>query len=80
MAPGSVRQRAGVRRRFLRGQTEGERIEILSGLDLGDRVVMRPLGEEPIGELEGKYRGKGVSTERARRQDRASEASRSGSR
>jgi bifunctional DNA-binding transcriptional regulator/antitoxin component of YhaV-PrlF toxin-antitoxin module len=39
-------------------------------VDLGDRVVMRPLVEDPIGDLEGKYRGRGPDTERARRQAR----------
>ena len=45
-------------------------------VDLGDRVVMRPLGEDPVGDLEGKYRGRGPSTERARRQARTADAAR----
>lgn len=49
-------------------------------VDLGDRVVMRPLGEEPIGELEGKYRSRGPGTQRARRQARAEDAPRPRSR
>jgi bifunctional DNA-binding transcriptional regulator/antitoxin component of YhaV-PrlF toxin-antitoxin module len=45
-------------------------------VDLGDRVVMRPAPEDPIGELEGKYEGRGPSTDQARRQARRDEASR----
>ena len=29
-------------------------------VDLGDRVVMRPVPEDPIGALRGKYRGIGA--------------------
>ena len=43
-------------------------------IDLGDRVVMRPLGERPIEDLDGKYRGRGPSTDRARKQARAEDA------
>jgi len=43
-------------------------------VDLGDRVVVRPLPEDPITALEGRYRGKGPSTDRARQQARADEA------
>ena len=43
-------------------------------VDLGDRVVVRPLPVDPIGDLEGTYRGKGPSTRRARQQARAEEA------
>lgn len=45
-------------------------------VDLGDRVVLRPLPPDPVADLEGKYRGRGPSTERARRQDRIDEAAR----
>ena len=45
-------------------------------VDLGDRVVLRPLPADPVADLQGKYRGRGPSTERARRQDRIDEASR----
>jgi AbrB family looped-hinge helix DNA binding protein len=45
-------------------------------IDLGDRVVMRPAPEQPIAELEGKYRGQGPSTDKARHQARQAEASR----
>ncbi len=43
-------------------------------VDLGDRVVVRPLPAEPVAELRGKYAGRGPSTDRARRQARAEEA------
>ena len=44
-------------------------------VDLGDRVVIRPLGDEPIGDLDGKYRGCGPSTDRSRKEARAEDAS-----
>ena len=43
-------------------------------VDLGDRVVMRPVPDEPIAELEGKYRGRGPSTYEARGLARRAEA------
>lgn len=45
-------------------------------VDLGDRVVMRPLGPNPIAELAGKYAGRGPNTAEARRQARAEDAER----
>jgi AbrB family looped-hinge helix DNA binding protein len=45
-------------------------------VDLGDRVVMRPAPEQPIGALEGKYRGRGPAADSARHQARRAEASR----
>lgn len=39
-------------------------------VDLGDRIVMRPLDPEPVRSLRGKYAGRGPSTSEARRQDR----------
>jgi AbrB family looped-hinge helix DNA binding protein len=45
-------------------------------VDLGDRVVLRPLPSNPVGALKGKYRGRGPSTDRARRQARLEEAAR----
>ncbi len=45
-------------------------------VDLGDRVVMRPLPDQPVGDLEGKYRGRGPSSDGARRQARQDEATR----
>lgn len=43
-------------------------------VDLGDRVVLRPLPADQIGSLAGKYRGSGPSTDQARREARAEEA------
>lgn len=45
-------------------------------VDLGDRVVMRPLPEEPIAALRGKYAGRGPTTDEARRQARSDDAER----
>lgn len=44
-------------------------------VDLGDRVVVRPAPEHPVGDLEGKYKGRGPSSDQARRQARRNEAS-----
>ena len=44
-------------------------------VDLGDRVVMRPAPEDPVADLEGKYKGRGPSTDKARRQARRAEVS-----
>ena len=49
-------------------------------VDLGDRVVMRPLGDEPLQELRGKYRGRGPRTDHARQDARRDEAERARSR
>lgn len=43
-------------------------------VDLGDRVVVRPMPEDPVGELDGKYRRRGPSTDRARRAERDAQA------
>lgn len=43
-------------------------------VDLGDRVVIRPMPDDPIGALRGKYRGKGPDTRRARAASRAADA------
>lgn len=43
-------------------------------VDLGDRVVMRPLSPEPVASLRGKYRRRGPATDRARQQARAEDA------
>ena len=40
-------------------------------VDLGDRVVLRPLPPDRLGSLVGKYRGQGPTTDRARRDARA---------
>jgi AbrB family looped-hinge helix DNA binding protein len=44
-------------------------------VDLGDRVVMRPAPEHPVANLEGKYKRRGPTSDRARRQARHAEAS-----
>lgn len=49
-------------------------------VDLGDRVVMRPLGDDPIDALQGKYRDRGPTADRSREVARAEDASRSQSR
>ena len=46
-------------------------------VDLGDRVVMRPVSDRPVEELEGKYGGRGPSSDRSRRQARRDETARS---
>ncbi|MXZ47157.1 MAG: AbrB/MazE/SpoVT family DNA-binding domain-containing protein [Chloroflexi bacterium] len=43
-------------------------------VDLGDRIVMRPMPDDPIGDLRGKYAGRGPSTDEARRQARLEDA------
>ncbi len=43
-------------------------------VDLGDRVMVRPMPAEPVAALRGKYAGRGPSTDRARREARAEEA------
>lgn len=45
-------------------------------VDLGDRVVMRPASDQPIADLEGKYKGRGPTSHQARRQARQAEVSR----
>lgn len=45
-------------------------------VDLGDRVVMRPVTAQPVDQLRGKYRGRGVDSGRARARERRAEISR----
>ena len=45
-------------------------------VDLGDRVVVRPLPDEPVAALKGKYRRRGLNSDRIRRQSRIEEAAR----
>ena len=45
-------------------------------VDLGDRIVMRPTPDQPIAELEGKYKGRGPSSDKARYDSRQTEAAR----
>lgn len=42
----------------------------LTVVDLGDRVVMRPLPKDPIQSLRGKYKGLGPDTARMRELER----------
>jgi bifunctional DNA-binding transcriptional regulator/antitoxin component of YhaV-PrlF toxin-antitoxin module len=42
-------------------------------VDLGDRLVMRPLPEDPVGALTGKYK-RGPSTDEVRRRAREEDA------
>ena len=49
-------------------------------VDLGDRVVMRPLSDDSLDDLEGKYRGRGPTTDRTRKQTRDEDARRANSR
>lgn len=55
----------------VRARWQADRVIVV---DLGDRVVLRPLPADPVGALEGAYRGRGPATERARRQARAEDA------
>ena len=55
-----------------RARWGSERVVVV---DLGDRVVIRPLPPDPVADLIGKYAGRGPSTSRARRAARADEAS-----
>lgn len=45
-------------------------------VDMGDRVVMRPLPPDPVGALMGKYAGRGPSSDELRREARAEDADR----
>ena len=45
-------------------------------VDLGDHVVIGPMSDDPIRDLQEKFRGRGPSTDEMRRQDRAEEAER----
>ena len=54
-----------------RSRWHAERVVVV---DLGDRVVVRPMPHDPVGELQGKYRGRGPSTDRARKRERTDDA------
>ena len=43
-------------------------------VDLGDRVVMRPVSDRPLQQLQGKYRDRGPSSDQARRSARRDDA------
>lgn len=47
-----------------RSRWHAERVIVV---DLGDRIVMRPLADDPVRSLRGKYAGRGPSTDDARR-------------
>lgn len=53
-----------------RARWNAERVIVV---DLGDRVVLRPLPEDPIADLVGKYR-RGPATDAVRRRARADDA------
>lgn len=56
-----------------RTRWQAERVVVV---DLGDRVVIRPLPEHPLEPLVGKYDGVGPTTDQARRAARAEDADR----
>lgn len=56
-----------------RARWQTERVVIV---DLGDRLVIRPLPDEPVKALVGKYANRGPSSRRSREMARADEASR----
>ena len=43
-------------------------------VDLGDRIVMRPMPDNPVGALVGKYRGRGPTSTQARAAERSAGA------
>lgn len=56
-----------------RARWHADRVVIV---DLGDRIVMRPLPADPVGSLVGKYRRRGPPFGKARTDARAEEAAR----
>jgi AbrB family looped-hinge helix DNA binding protein len=50
------------------------RTEHVVVVDLGDRVVLRPLPADPVGGLVGKYAGRGPSADQARAAGRREDA------
>ena len=45
-------------------------------VDMGDQIVLRPLPDDPIGALRGKYAGRGPTSDEARRIEREEDARR----
>jgi hypothetical protein len=45
-------------------------------VDLGDRVVMRPLADDPVAAVLGKYAGEHIPSDVVRRRERQAEARR----
>ena len=56
-----------------RARWKADRVVVV---DLGDRIVLRPLPPDPAGQLRGKYRDRGPSSDRARRDARTDDAAR----
>jgi len=56
-----------------RARWKADRVVVV---DLGDRVVLRPLPDEPVGELRGRYRGRVGSGDRILRESRSDDAAR----
>lgn len=52
------------------------KVERVVMVDLGDRVVLRPLPDDPVGALRGKYRGRGPASDRGRRLEREADEAR----
>jgi AbrB family looped-hinge helix DNA binding protein len=42
-------------------------------VDLGDRILMRPMPDDPVAAMRGKYRGRGPGSDEYRRQLRREE-------
>lgn len=45
-------------------------------VDMGDKIVIRPVSDDPLTELIGKYKGRGPSTDEARKIARDEDARR----
>jgi AbrB family looped-hinge helix DNA binding protein len=43
-------------------------------VDIGDHIVLRPAPDDPVDDLEGRYRRRGPTSDQARRQARRDEA------
>jgi len=56
-----------------RARWQTERVVVV---DLGDRLVVRPLPHQPVAAMVGKYRRRGPSTSRVRSSERADDARR----
>ena len=50
--------------------------ELVIVVDFGDRVVVRPIPDDAVASLRGKYRGRGPSTDQIRKATRAEDAAR----
>ena len=45
-------------------------------VDLCDHIVLRPISDDPVGDLVGKYAGRGPTTDEMRRMEREDDARR----